>query len=54
MKQNILPQEIIDSYAKYRNKKSKLKSMTVLSSRFEIDDNYEIIDNSIFVFFKFQ
>lgn len=41
-----LPSEIIEFYSKYRNKKSKLKTTTILSSKFEIDDKYEIIDNS--------
>ncbi len=48
MKANAVPQEIIDFYSKFRNKKSKLKGTTILSSKFEIDDKYEIIDNSNF------
>ena len=46
MKTTQIPQEIIDFYSKYRNKKSKLKTTSILGSKFEIDEKYEIIDNS--------
>ena len=41
-----IPKEIIDFYAGHRNKKSKLKTCAVLGTKFEIDDKYEILDNS--------
>lgn len=46
MKANSVPQEIIDFYSKFRNKKAKIKTTTILSSKFEIDEKYEILDNS--------
>ncbi|CAK62258.1 unnamed protein product (macronuclear) [Paramecium tetraurelia] len=45
MKPCQLPDDIIQHYSNYRNKKSKLKVSTILGSRFEIDDKYEILDN---------
>jgi mitogen-activated protein kinase 1/3/mitogen-activated protein kinase 6 len=47
MKPCQLPDDIVQYYFKYRNKKSKLKVSTVLGSRFEIDDKYEILDSSM-------
>ncbi len=42
-----LPKDIIDYYSKYRNTKSKLKTSYILgTTKFDLDDHYEIIDSS--------
>ena len=43
-----LPKSIIDFYAKFRKAKTaKLKIQVVMGTKFEIEDNIQIIDNSI-------
>ena len=51
MKSKVAP-EVALHYAKYKNKKSKLKTTQVLSTKFDVDEHYEIIDLSIYFFIK--
>lgn len=41
-----MPDEVIQFYSKYHNRKSKFRISTVLGSRFEIDEKYDILDAS--------
>jgi hypothetical protein len=60
MVEHKVPKEIMDYYAEFRNSKTKFKTSLILgTTRFEIDERYEIIDSSMnfsklleFVFFR--
>lgn len=51
MKSKVAP-EVAQFYAKYKNKKSKLKVTQVLNTKFDIDTHYDIIDLSIIDFIQ--
>ena len=42
-----LPKSVIEFYKPYENKSKHIKLYKVMSTRFEMDDYYEIIDSSI-------
>lgn len=52
-KKATLPQSIISYYAKYKNVSPAMKSQVVMGTKFEIDERYEIIDTSKFLFILF-
>ena len=45
-----LPQSIIDYYEPYRKNTLKTRVTTILNTKFEIDEKYEIIDASIQIY----
>lgn len=41
-----LPLSVISYYRKYSNKNANIKTQFIMGTRYDIDDNYEIIDIS--------
>ena len=42
-----IPTSVIDYYEPYRRKRTKMKSTTILNTKFEVDEKYEVLDASI-------
>lgn len=45
-----LPASIVSFYSKYKNTSTTIRSQVIMGTKFEIDDRYEIIDTSNFLF----
>ena len=43
-----LPLSVISNYRKYSNKNANIKTQFIMGTRYDIDENYDIIDISTF------